>query len=82
MGMVHLNAAVWPTGEDEIGAAGALQGSPVEIVRAKTVDAYAIANAEWVIEGYIMPSERVWETEEAKRLGRQGETMLHPEWTR
>jgi len=82
MGMGHLNAAVWPTGEDEIGAAGALQGSPVEIVRAKTVDAWAIAQAEWVIEGYIVPSERVWETEEAERLGRQGEAMLHPEWAR
>ncbi len=67
---------------DEVGAAGALQGSPVELVKAKTVDAYAIANAEWTIEGYIVPYERVWETEEAERLGKQGVAPFHPEWPR
>lgn len=71
--------SVFP-GLDEIGAAGALQGSPVEIVKAKTVDAYAIANSEWVIEGYIVPYEKVWETEEAEKLGEQGVAPLHPEW--
>ena len=63
-------------------ARGDLLGSPVEIVKAKTVDAYAIANAEYVLEGYIVPSERVWETEEAEKLGRQGKAMFHPEWAR
>lgn len=82
IGMGQLNATIWPTGEDELGAAGALQGSPVDIVKAKTVDAYAVANAEWVIEGNIVPSERVWETEQAEQLGRQGEAPLHPEWAR
>lgn len=81
-GMGSLNAVVFPRGIDEIGIAGALQGSPIEIVRAKTVDAYAIANSEWVIEGYIVPYERVWETEEAEKIGRQGATPFHPEWAR
>ncbi len=67
---------------DEIGAAGALQGSPVEIVKAKTVDAYAIANAEWTLEGYIVPSGRVWETEEGEKLGQEGVAPFHPEWPR
>lgn len=67
---------------DEVAVAGGLQGFPVEIVKAKSVDAYAIANAEWVIEGYIVPHERVWETEEAERLGKQGVAPFHPEWTR
>ena len=67
---------------DEVGVAGALQGSPVEIVKANTVDAYAIANAEWTIEGYIVPWERVWETEEAEKLGQQGVAPFHPEWPR
>jgi 4-hydroxy-3-polyprenylbenzoate decarboxylase len=67
---------------DRVGAAGFLQGSPVEIVKAKTVDAYAIANAEWTIEGYIVPHERVWETEEAEKLGQQGVAPFHPEWPR
>jgi 4-hydroxy-3-polyprenylbenzoate decarboxylase len=67
---------------DEIGMAGALQGSPVELVKAKTVDAYAVANSEWVIEGYIIPGERVFETEEAEKIGKQGVAHFHPEWAR
>jgi 4-hydroxy-3-polyprenylbenzoate decarboxylase len=82
MGMGALNPVVFPTAPDEIGAAGALMGRPIELVKAKTIDAYAIAQSEWVIEGHIVPSERVWETEEAEKLGRQGEAMLHPEWAR
>ena len=74
--------AVFPVGVDELGIAGALQDSPVELVKAKTVDAYAIANAEWVIEGYVVPYERVWETEEAEKAGQQGEYYFHPEWAR
>ena len=76
-----LGSVVFPN-INEIGSAGALQGSPVEIVKAKTVDAYAIANAEWVIEGYIVPYERVWETEEAEEIGKQGVSYFHPEWAR
>ncbi len=82
MGMGFLNAAIFPTVDDEVGVAGALQGAPVEIVKAKTVDAYAIANAEYVIEGYIVPSQRVWETEEAEAMGHQGVANFHPEWAR
>ena len=82
MGMSFLNPAIFPNVTDEVGVAGAPQGSPVEIVRAKTVDAYAIAQAEYVIEGYIVPNQRVWETEEAERLGEQGVANFHPEWAR
>ncbi|MDY6864117.1 MAG: UbiD family decarboxylase, partial [Thermodesulfobacteriota bacterium] len=70
-----------PIGSDEVGMAGALQEFPVELCRAKTVDAYAIAEAEWVLEGYYLP-DRVWESEEAERLGKQGVAPLMPEWTR
>lgn len=70
-----------PIGSDELGFAGALQGSPVEIVKAKTVDAYSIAQSEWVIEGYVNSKERVWETEEAEKLGRIGIAPFFPEWT-
>ena len=80
MGAGSLNPVVFPTAIDELGAAGALQGSPVEIVKAKTVDAYAVANAEYVVEGYIVPSDRVWETAEAEELGVQGQAPFHPEW--
>lgn len=75
-GNVHT---IIPQGADELAIAGALQGFPVEIVKAKTVDAYAIAQAEWVIEGY-MDTQSVWETEEAEKLGKGGEAPFFPEW--
>lgn len=81
MGMGTFISAIFPR-LNEVGIAGALQGSPVEIVKAKTVDAYAIANSEWTLEGYIVPYERVWETEEAEKLGQQGVAPFHPEWPR
>lgn len=69
-------------GMDELGIAGAFQGAPVEIVKAKTVDAYAIANSEIVLEGYLEPvgEEEVWESDEAEKLGRQGVAPFFPEW--
>lgn len=68
-----------PYGTDELGIAGALQGSPVETCKAKTVDAHALAQAEWVIEGYVLP-EKVWETDGAEKLGQKRETPFFPEW--
>lgn len=62
-----LIPALIPAGSDELGIAGALQGAPIEICRAKTVDAYAIANSEWVIEGYVDTSQVVWESDEAEK---------------
>jgi len=38
---------------DELAIAGALAGSPMNVVKAKTVDLYVPAEAEIVIEGYI-----------------------------
>jgi 4-hydroxy-3-polyprenylbenzoate decarboxylase len=72
-----------PHGSDELGIAGRFQGAPVRIVKARTVDAYAIADAEIVLEGYLEPtSQNVWESEQAEKLGeqRQGETNYFPEW--
>ncbi|UCG65756.1 MAG: UbiD family decarboxylase [Deltaproteobacteria bacterium] len=70
-----------PAGTDELAIAGALQGSPVEIYRAKTVDAYAIASAEWVIEGYIDTDELVWESSDAEETGQIGKATFFPEFT-
>ena len=50
-----------PLGYDELQAAGAIRGRPVELVKCLTVDEYAIANAEYVIEGEILPNIRVAE---------------------
>jgi 4-hydroxy-3-polyprenylbenzoate decarboxylase len=70
-------------GTDKLGVAGAFEGAPVEIVKAKTVDAYAIANAEIVLEGYLEPyEESVWESDKAEELLKQGspEAPFFPEW--
>jgi len=72
--------AVVPPNIDELGIAGGIQGSPIEIVKAKTVDAYAIANSEWVIEGTINGGKWVWETEEGEKLDQSGVLPFFPEW--
>lgn len=72
--------AIMPEGVDELGVAGAIQGFPVELSKAKTVDAYAIANSEWVIEGYVS-TEKVWETEESERLKKRRVAPLFPEYS-
>ena len=50
-----------PLGYDELSVAGALRGEPVELCPCLTVDQRAIANAEYVIEGEVMPGVRVQE---------------------
>ena len=50
-----------PLGFDELGIAGAIRKRPVELVRCLTVDEKAIANAEYVIEGELLPGVRMRE---------------------
>lgn len=50
-----------PLGYDELSVAGALRKEPVELCRCLTVDEMAIANAEYVIEGEVIPNVRVQE---------------------
>ncbi|MGH7906426.1 MAG: UbiD family decarboxylase [Candidatus Binataceae bacterium] len=71
---------ILPQGCDELGVAGAVQGSPVRLVRARTVDAMALADAEIVLEGYVDPRDRRYETAEAEKAGVQGRYHFHPEW--
>lgn len=72
---------VLPYGSDELGIAGALQGSAVELVPAVSIpDAWAVANAEYVIEGYLDPTDRRYETSKSEQTGQQGEHPFHPEW--
>jgi gallate decarboxylase subunit C len=72
--------AIMPQGCDEIGIAGAVQGSPIRLVKARTVDAMALADAEVVLEGYVDPRDRRFETKEAEDSGVQGRHHFHPEW--
>lgn len=71
---------ILPKGCDEVGVAGAIQGSPVRIVKARTVDAYAIAESEYVLEGLLYPRDKRFETAEAEKAGVQGKYFFHPEW--
>ncbi len=72
--------ALLPKGCDELGIAGAAQGVPVDIVKCRTVDAYAIAESEYVLEGYLHPRDKRFETKESEDAGVQGKYFFHPEW--
>ncbi len=50
-----------PMGYDELSVAGALRGEPVKLSKCLTIDEMAIANAEYVIEGEVIPGVRVVE---------------------
>lgn len=72
---------VLPYGCDELGVAGAIQGAPIEVIPSVTVEgAYAIANAEYVMEGYLDPADRRYETGIAEQTQEQGKYPFHPEW--
>lgn len=71
---------ILPDGCDEVGIAGAVQGFPVRLVKARTVDALALADCEVVLEGYINPRDRRYETAESEKAGVQGRYPFHPEW--
>jgi UbiD family decarboxylase len=53
------SVAKLPQDMDEVDVAGALSGHPVEVVQAETVDLKVPAHAEYVIEGVVLPQERV-----------------------
>ncbi len=55
---IYTGSAPLPPGIDEIVFAGWLRGAGVEMVRCKTVDLEVPAHAEFVLEGYVDPSER------------------------
>lgn len=56
-----FEAPTTPYGFDELGVAGALRGAGVQLARCVSVDQYAVARAEIVIEGEILPGQRVRE---------------------
>jgi UbiD family decarboxylase len=72
--------AMLPYGCDEVGIAGAVQGSPSRIVKCRTIDAYTLADAEYVVEGYLHPRDKRYETAESEAADTQGKYFFHPEW--
>ena len=64
------------TGVNEMEIAGALRGEPVELVKCKTIDAHAPANAEIVLETEVLPLG--WSSDE----GRYGEFHRVAGWVK
>lgn len=50
-----------PLGYNELAIAGALRGKPVELAKCLTIDEKCIANAEYVLEGELLPKKRIAE---------------------
>jgi len=50
-----------PLGFNELSIAGAIRKSPVELTKCLTINEYAIANAEYVIEGELIPNKYIRE---------------------
>lgn len=71
---------ILPKGCDELGVGGAIQGFPLRIVKARSIDAYALADAELVLEGNLYPRDKRFETRESEEAGVQGKYFFHPEW--
>jgi 4-hydroxy-3-polyprenylbenzoate decarboxylase len=55
---IYSGSAPLPPGVDEMVFSGWLRGAGVPMVRAKTVDVDVPAGAEYVLEGYVDPTER------------------------
>jgi 4-hydroxy-3-polyprenylbenzoate decarboxylase len=56
--LIYAACAPLPPGVDEVVFAGWLRGSGVEMVRCRTIDLEAPAQAEIVLEGWVDPHER------------------------
>jgi len=58
-----------PLGFNELSIAGALRGKPVKLVKCLTVHENAIANAEYVIEGEILPGSNTVVEDQNRHTG-------------
>ncbi len=56
--VLYSATAPLPDDVDEMMFAGFLRNAPVELVKCKTIDVEVPANAEFILEGYVNPSER------------------------
>ena len=61
--------ATLPAGVQEMGIAGGLQGTPVELVKCLTSDIMVPANAEIIVEGTLEPGEMTAEGPFGENLG-------------
>jgi 4-hydroxy-3-polyprenylbenzoate decarboxylase len=56
--VTYAATAPMPQGMDEMILAGFIRGSPVEMVRCRTIDMEVPAESEFVLEGYVDPEEK------------------------
>jgi 4-hydroxy-3-polyprenylbenzoate decarboxylase len=56
--VTYAATAPMPQGMDEMILAGFIRGSPVDMVRCKTIDMEVPAESEFILEGYVDPEEK------------------------
>jgi len=76
--LLYASQAKVPSGFDELGIAGGINGEPVEVVRGKTVDLVVPATAEIVFEGRILPGQRIKEGPFGEFTGYYGPAEENP----
>jgi UbiD family decarboxylase len=70
--------AKMPYGVNEADVAGGLMGAPVELVKATSVDLLVPANAEFIIEGEVMPGKTAQEGPFGEFAGYMGPVTPRP----
>jgi 2,5-furandicarboxylate decarboxylase 1 len=76
--LLYASQAKVPPGFDEITIAGGINGRPVDMVKCVSVDLEVPATSEIVIEGRVLPGERVREGPFGEFTGYYGEAELNP----
>ncbi|MGA8831122.1 MAG: menaquinone biosynthesis decarboxylase [Desulfomonilaceae bacterium] len=76
--VTYAATAPLPPDIDELVFAGFLESRPIEIVKAKTVDLYVPAESDFVLEGYVDPSEELLEGPFGDHTGFYSAAYLYP----
>ena len=76
--LLYASQAKVPHGVDELAIAGGILGEPVPTVRCRTVDVRVPADAEIVVEGRVLPGERVREGPFGEFTGYYGPAERNP----
>ncbi len=76
--LLYASQAKVPQGVNELTVAGGIRGRAVEVVKALTVDLDVPATAEIIIEGRILPGERVMEGPFGEFTGYYGPAESNP----
>jgi 4-hydroxy-3-polyprenylbenzoate decarboxylase/2,5-furandicarboxylate decarboxylase 1 len=76
--LLYASQAKVPQGVNELGIAGGIRGEPVAVVKGVTVDVEVPATAEIVIEGRVLPGERIEEGPFGEFTGYYGDAEPNP----